>query len=176
MLGAGRQMRRLALPAVAFASIIAAGLFASGYGSRLRVFVVHGTATPTSVSGREVILGVEEGRGVAWLQTLGPTPPGSLKQRLVVAWTGWHAGWDARPSGHVSFKRATWEFDAHPLTPGPPVSVYILAAPIWFIELPCLVAPLLWLRDRRRRQQAGSPEGFSVAATAAHGQADPLNK
>lgn len=42
-------------------------------------------------------------------------------------------------------------FDAHPL-PGmfPGSSMYLLSCPIWFAALPFLVAPMNWLRKRRR--------------------------
>ena len=51
-----------------------------------------------------------------------------------------------------------WEFDARPDSNGPFGIFYIVAFPIWCVLLPCLIAPLIWLRRVRRTE----PRGFAV--------------
>ncbi len=56
-------------------------------------------------------------------------------------------------------RRACWDADAHVLDATPHAVTFILAAPIWAFELPCGIAPLLWLRLRRRSKDRS---GFVV--------------
>jgi hypothetical protein len=50
-----------------------------------------------------------------------------------------------------------WEFDAHLQLAGPAGVFDIFAFPIWCVLLPCLIAPLIWLRRLRIK-----PQGFAV--------------
>ncbi len=56
-------------------------------------------------------------------------------------------------------RRAFWDADAHVFDATPQSVTFILAAPIWAFELPCVIAPLLWLRSRRRSKDRS---GFAV--------------
>lgn len=53
--------------------------------------------------------------------------------------------------------RLLWSFDCHRLDAGfsPGLRMYLFACPLWCIELPCLIAPLLWWRRRRRAETQG---------------------
>ena len=65
----------------------------------------------------------------------------------------------------LDVRRAVWDYDAHTLGRSLGSTTYILAAPIWCFELPLLIAPLLWLRQRRRRRS--DPTGFPVRTSEA---------
>lgn len=61
-------------------------------------------------------------------------------------------------------RRSFWEFDAHPLIPAKGPWVFLLAFPIWCAALPCLIAPLMWLRKRRTTQLSAFPVVLSTDA------------
>ncbi len=92
------------------------------------------------------------GRIRIWLATQTPPPLGSTPGQTI--------GWSARPDS-PDLRRCFWEFDNHSLnsvikTRG--ATAYIIAFPIWCVLVPCLIAPLLWLRTRRQaRAQVGFP-------------------
>lgn len=56
--------------------------------------------------------------------------------------------WPLQPP---EMNKTLFGFDAHPL-PGmlPGSSMYLLSCPIWFAALPFFIAPINWLRKRRR--------------------------
>ena len=97
---------------------------------------------------------LDRGRVCLYLYSGAPVSASALAGRHISV----HARpFDIRPP---DIKRILWEFDAHslgPFTPG--IQVYLLAFPIWCLSLPCLVAPFLWLRRRKRarKQPAGFP-------------------
>ncbi|HZZ45038.1 MAG TPA: hypothetical protein VFE58_19030 [Tepidisphaeraceae bacterium] len=68
---------------------------------------------------------------------------------------GWH--YDVYRGPPASFRdilHNLWTFGAGPL--GPPIR-YDLGFPAWLLALACTIAPLLWLRRRRRINRRGFP-------------------
>jgi hypothetical protein len=55
---------------------------------------------------------------------------------------------------HPNTKRSLWQFEYYWLY-GPGVRQGNLMFPIWCVLLPCLIAPIIWLRKRRRPHPAG---------------------
>ena len=150
-----RMTRARLLPAFAVASLVVAAVLAGGFAASISATVSRMATTAGLLHGRGVTVRLEEGRCVAYITTLHPTAIASPRP-------GWHAGWRVRPPRLRLTMRAVWEFDAHTLAVGLPTSTFILAAPIWCLAAPCAIAPLLWLRARRRRRLV-RPEGFAVA-------------
>jgi hypothetical protein len=62
---------------------------------------------------------------------------------------------------HLNTKRSLWQFEYYWLY-GPGVRQGNIMFPIWCLLLPCLIAPIRWLRKRRRSQ----PMGFDVITTS----------
>ena len=155
------RMPRRRLPSVfAVASLAVSAVLGGGYVASLSARVGRTTRTAAGeVGGRGVEVRLEEGRAVVVLESLQPT-------LIPLTRIGWHASGDVRPPRFDRPMRAVWEFDAHSLSPGTPLSVFLLAAPIWCLAVPCAIAPTLWLRARRRRRLTGRA-GFTIVSSVA---------
>jgi hypothetical protein len=86
--------------------------------------------------------------------------------QVAIYWLVWHYPYPTRRShiiwSPVHFRgpdlsRSFWEFEAHSQNTTSGFWVFLLAFPIWCVALPCLIAPLMWLGKRRRKQLAGFP-------------------
>jgi hypothetical protein len=98
---------------------------------------------------RSLSLELERGRIAFWLdQTHLPTSgPARFTQ------PGVQVMWQARLD-RPDWKRCFWEFDAHRFSTARG-TFFLFAFPIWCALVPCLIAPLMWLRRRRPRTQVG---------------------
>ncbi|HSZ54704.1 MAG TPA: hypothetical protein VK797_03535 [Tepidisphaeraceae bacterium] len=89
----------------------------------------------------------------------------SFEKATAAPVTGIPAGISARsltdilPPRAPDVRRSVWEFDAHQLTLVRGATVFLIGCPIWCVAAPCLIAPAIWLRRRRRdgEEQKGFP-------------------
>jgi hypothetical protein len=144
----------------AVASVVMLIVLAWGYPSAVGLFVQYNS--PASKWCHEWSVVTEDGRVKAmWLGYSVASGP-SLQPR-------WYHHWIYPTRGRLrapSMKHSLWEFDAHTHKGGwMQMSFSIFACPIWCCALPCLVAPLLWLRKRRKNRDQGP--GFAVVAATA---------
>ena len=130
----------------AVVSLVLLVILIAGYPVESSVVVWKLSATPGTANLHEHAFkfATREGRvALYWIDNLiPPTPPAQV---------GWHAG------SHIELmrrwpdaKRWLYGFDAHWIVQG---SLYIVAFPIWAPILPLTIAPLMWLRRRRRAKQ-----------------------
>jgi len=129
-----------------------------GYGVRFGPTVFHVSANSgTLLTDKEVDLVIGEGRfALFWAERLSGPVLGTWHQ-------GWNWRWRARFRA-VNWFRAAWGFDAHRL-PATVVGVrgssgMLIACPLWFLILPSLVLPGIWLRKRLRSRRP--TRGFEV--------------
>jgi hypothetical protein len=140
----------LLLSIAAAMSLIFAAILSCGYISRMGPLArFYGTPGPPALPTIEYSPNLESGRVVFW-RTTWPEPT-AIQLRWIIEW---HARQKL-----PDVKRPLWEFDAHKVsanTLGYYSSLYIFAFPIWCVLLPCLIAPIFWLRNRRiARDQIG---------------------
>jgi hypothetical protein len=93
--------------------------------------------------------------------------------RVAVYWFVWHSPYPTASSQILwkqlqfrgpDLRRSFWEFDAHSQNAYRGRWVFLLAFPIWCAAIPCLIAPLLWLRKRR----TPPPPAFPVVMPDGH--------
>ena len=107
----------------------------------------------------EIFAHMQRGRVVFWEQR-GQTP-------IAPPFQGWELTWRGSLF-HVylpDVKRSLWEFDDHWIGQSN-AGYHIFACPIWCLALPCVIAPVLWLRQRRRADAPGFPVHEQPAAAA----------
>jgi hypothetical protein len=66
----------------------------------------------------------------------------------------------SRPEYPLTIKEclARFQFEKHELgAPGRTTGITMASFPLWCILLPCSIAPILWLRKRRRLRTRGFP-------------------
>jgi hypothetical protein len=120
--------------------------FIGRFGPQFQRTVTGGSKTDY----QELSITLEEGRAKAWLQVWSPAPKGTAGRRI--KWLG--GIWPPRAP---DVRRAIWEFDAHPLAVTAGSRAFIVACPIWCLAVPFLIAPSIWIRNRRRKQKIGFP-------------------
>jgi hypothetical protein len=72
--------------------------------------------------------------------------------------TDFHFEYIAIPSfKYISGPRAMWEWKCSETKVGPASTLFLIEFPICCALLPCSIAPILWLRKRRRMHVKGFP-------------------
>jgi hypothetical protein len=125
------------------------GVLACGYFANIGLAISKGVNTGGPTGRSVTLLSAADGR-VALFSHIPAAGAAGLSIKPVVRFVPFRA---------PDLRRCLWEFDAHRLgIAGTRIS--ILACPIWCMALPFLIAPLVWLRKRRKRRP--EPAGFSV--------------
>ena len=155
-------MRRHLLPISAVVSIALAAVLAFGYVGQVVDRWRPAGPPPLFLGANRK---AEDGRVVCYWTRATVTIP------TLFPTSGWHVQWHADGRSRLDLRRAIWDADAHPLVSSPTESTYISAAPIWYFEVPLLVAPLAWLRSvGRRRRGRADRQGFAVAEPSGNGR------
>ena len=112
---------------------------------------------------RALSVKVHEGRvEFQWYTTTATAWVGSMPE-LLPPGMHLHGHFDYHP--RIDLRTAIYGIEARPRVRTATDREYVVAAPIWCALVPCVIAPALWFRDRRRRRSAWS-EGFTVAPAA----------
>ncbi|HEX4055462.1 MAG TPA: hypothetical protein VHX86_14450 [Tepidisphaeraceae bacterium] len=144
-------MSRPLLSAFALISLIALGVLALGCFAEFGPAYLHNIVGGPRPHALDVELQLQRGRVAIYWETWNNPPA-----RFFVP-TGTHIYWHPVRFRSPDLRRSFWEFDAHPLIPAKGLWVFLLAFPIWCAAIPCLIAPLMWLRKRRTTQFAAFP-------------------
>jgi hypothetical protein len=145
------------LSITAIISLLLACFFLSGYAGRFGPQLLWISNGPPKVA-RFVSCAAERGQAEIFLESFQWPLPGAQPW----LWHGIHFDFlmSTDTLKRVRFN-TSFEFRSIPTgTPGP--RVYLAACPIWCATIPCLIAPALWLRRRRRRSQR--QVGFPIEA------------
>jgi hypothetical protein len=135
-------------------SIAALALLAAGYFVHSGPRVIWGRTAP--YRGLEVV--VDRGRVAVWYSDDLATP---IPGRFNLGWAG-----DPLRFAAPDVRRSLWEFDAHWLTTGSGMHLFLLAFPIWLAAIPFLLVITLWWRRRQGHESVGFPVNIpSSAAT-----------
>jgi len=131
--------------AVAVISLVILVLLACGLVGRVGVDIQYITGNGTQALHHQRELAVENGRLQCFSTSSSTIPRGfgnGIHFRPIIRL------WPLQPP---EMSKTLFGFDAHPM-PGMPKGqhMYLLSCPIWFAALPFLVAPINWLRKRRR--------------------------
>ncbi len=145
-------MPRSLLSALALVSVISLGVLALGLAAEFGPAFLHNVTGGPKPYALDIELELQRGRVAFYWEHFDNPPAG-----LVPA--GTHVFWRSVRFRGPDLRRSIWEFDAHALTPLKGLWVFLVAFPIWCAALPCLIAPLLWLRKRRAPQP---PSAFPV--------------
>jgi len=146
-----RLFNIVALISLLILAVLLCGYF-SEFGPVIRYSALGGVH-PHSVA---VEPGVQAGRVAIYVLDFSGSPVRGYPAGL--SFQGWHGGLRL-PELHRCF----WEFDCHTLG-ARNGSLFLFAFPLWCAIAPFLVAPLLWLRRRRR---PSDDRGFAVVVTPA---------
>src|ERR1700722_10179974 len=139
-------MRRPLLSVFSVISLVVLAMLALGCVSRYGVGLFHCAAAQSKAL--ELSLQLQSGRVAfyweAWSKPPSTSPIGIHIYRRALRWRA------------PDYRRMIWEFDAHRVSaPGPGPWVFLVAFPIWCVALPCLIAPLGWMRTRQRPKYLG---------------------
>jgi hypothetical protein len=140
--------RRSLLSVFAVVSLVAIGILASGYFTQaVPAFRYNRLAGPQYVTFADLNLG--SGRIELWFI--------KAPSNAAVP-TGFQIFWPQRfqISGH-DLLRSLWEFDTRSSLFTNGSRTFLFAFPIWCAAAPFLIAPIIWLRRRRRGRDAGFP-------------------
>jgi hypothetical protein len=141
-------MPRPLLTSLAVISLLALGVLALGTCAEFGPGYFHGDVGGPKPHPFQVDLELQRGRvAIYWLVWHSPYPTEHS-----------HVVWKPVQFSGPDLRRSFWEFDAHSLNTMSGFWVFLFAFPIWCVALPCLIAPLLWLRKRR----TPPPSAFQV--------------
>ena len=141
-----RERANLALSIVALLSLFPAVLLLCGYFASIGPNIVIDRSKP--IPDRTFCTFVVEGGRFLLLYQV--RPQAARQHRTANAPTIF-IFWTIKPT-LPDFRRCIWEFDAHLLPPpktGQWTFFFVFGFPIWCALLPCLIAPVLWIRQRR---------------------------
>ena len=143
-------MRGHKLTILAVVSLVALPVLLSGYFGTNVLSILHVMGDRWNTCDWQFAVGVERGRcALEWLDRRTSVQPGPGRFKI-------------QPYirlGLPKLRTALWGFE---LIFQP--DHFLVLVPIWCLALPCTIAPMLWLRRRRRRS---SPRGFAVETTVA---------
>ena len=152
-------MRQFSLPVLAAMSLAVGAILASGYVLDLGLLSYRHRLGPPAAFAR-LMAYVDAGRVSLFVDNWTP----QSVARISPVPTGVHLKGSVRAGGRwrdlksgVYECRANWN--------GGPYWRATVFFPIWFAEVPCLIAPLLWLR-RWRAQRGTALPGFAVVGTS----------
>ena len=131
--------------AVAVFSVAMLALLACGLVGRVGLDIQYITGSGAQALHHQREVSLENGRLQCFSTSSSAIPRGFGNRTRVRPITRL---WPLQPP---EMSKTFFGFDAHPLLgmfPGS--SMYLLSCPIWFAALPFLVAPMNWLRKRRR--------------------------
>ncbi len=141
-------MRNAKLTILAALSLVMLAALAWGYVGAADLDFEHISVTPNGKTGRGAGVGVENGQfDVGWFG--GNRIPQS---------DGRPPGVNVSPYVHFELSLAhdcLWGFHIVHVTGPPGYAGVHLVCPLWFAALPFTIAPLAWLRRRRRREMRG---------------------
>jgi hypothetical protein len=151
-----QQRRNHLLSVIASVSLLPATILICGYFANAGPTLTDVQISPIAQV-RSTSVELDSGRILIWLATQTPPPTGATLGRKI--------RWSTRPD-LPDLKRCFWEFDNHSLNSvlkNKGATAYIIAFPIWCVLIPCLIAPILWLRKRRHSR---TKIGFPIEVTA----------
>ncbi len=140
-------MRNAKLTILAALSLVVLAVLAFGYIGHLGLSVVDVSAvTATGETGRNLFVSLRQGQfGVGWSNWISRPMP-------------YLPGPHIYPSYHFKPQPLRWGFENNRYTNITGYRGDALFCPLWFAALPFTIAPIAWLRRRRRRE----PRGFAV--------------
>jgi hypothetical protein len=153
----------LLLTSLSAISLLALAVLATGYFAEFGPLVQYNVFSGPHPRQVSVDLQLQAGRVAFYWQNSNIAPTKGAIKKLNVRWRGLRFR-------SPDLRRSFWEFDGHLLMSTKSAQLYIFAFPIWFLVVPCLIAPLLWLRKRK----GGPMGGFPIILTTPASSEDSL--